>query len=363
MLISQRPTLTEEVLAENRSKFTIEPLEPGFGYTLGNSLRRTLLSSIPGAAVTSIRIDGVLHEFTTVPGVKEDVTDIILNLKGLVVSSEEDEPVTMYVRKQGPGTVTAGDIVPPAGVTVHNPDMHIATLNDKGKLEIELVVERGRGYVPAVQNKASGAEIGRIPVDSIYSPVLKVTYKVEATRVEQRTDFDRLILDVETKNSISPRDALASAGKTLVELFGLARELNVEAEGIEIGPSPAEADHIASFALPIEDLDLTVRSYNCLKREGVHTVGEAGRPHRVGSAGHPQLRAEVHRRGEGQAALAGPLAEGQPGLLRSVECRRLRRLHRNLERQRLVQRHRSRRAGLRRNRTALGRTGQARGPS
>ncbi|MFT3661357.1 MAG: DNA-directed RNA polymerase subunit alpha [Gordonia sp. (in: high G+C Gram-positive bacteria)] len=274
MLISQRPTLTEEVLAENRSKFVIEPLEPGFGYTLGNSLRRTLLSSIPGAAVTSIRIDGVLHEFTTVQGVKEDVTDIILNLKGLVVSSEEDEPVTMYVRKQGPGAVTGADIVPPAGVAVHNPDLHIATLNDKGKLEIELVVERGRGYVPAVQNKATGAEIGRIPVDSIYSPVLKVTYKVEATRVEQRTDFDRLVLDVETKNSITARDALASAGKTLVELFGLARELNVEAEGIEIGPSPAEADHIAAFSLPIEDLELTVRSYNCLKREGVHTVGE-----------------------------------------------------------------------------------------
>ncbi|MFT3717029.1 MAG: DNA-directed RNA polymerase subunit alpha [Gordonia sp. (in: high G+C Gram-positive bacteria)] len=274
MLISQRPTLSEEVIAENRSKFVIEPLEPGFGYTLGNSLRRTLLSSIPGAAVTSIRIDGVLHEFTTVPGVKEDVTNIILNLKGLVVSSDEDEPVTMYVRKQGPGEVTGADIVPPAGVTVHNPDLHIATLNDKGKLEIELVVERGRGYVPAVQNKATGAEIGRIPVDSIYSPVLKVTYKVEATRVEQRTDFDRLVLDVETKNSITARDALASAGKTLVELFGLARELNVEAEGIEIGPSPAEADHIAAFSLPIEDLELTVRSYNCLKREGVHTVGE-----------------------------------------------------------------------------------------
>jgi DNA-directed RNA polymerase subunit alpha len=273
MLISQRPTLGEEVISDDRSRFIIEPLEPGFGYTLGNSLRRTLLSSIPGAAVTSIRIDGVLHEFTTVPGVK-DVTDIILNLKGLVVSSEEDEPVTMYLRKQGPGEVTAGDIVPPAGVTVHNPDMHIATLNDKGKLEVELVVERGRGYVPAVQNKASGAEIGRIPVDSIYSPVLKVTYKVEATRVEQRTDFDKLILDVETKSSITARDALASAGKTLVELFGLARELNVEAEGIEIGPSPAEADHIASFALPIDDLDLTVRSYNCLKREGIHTVGE-----------------------------------------------------------------------------------------
>src|SRR3954454_9017417 len=150
MLISQRPTLSEETLAENRSKFVIEPLEPGFGYTLGNSLRRTLLSSIPGAAVTSIRIDGVLHEFTTVPGVKEDVTDIILNLKSLVVSSEEDEPVTMYLRKHGPGAGTAGDIAPPAGVVVQNPNIHSATLNGKAKLEVELVAESGRGYVPAV---------------------------------------------------------------------------------------------------------------------------------------------------------------------------------------------------------------------
>src|SRR5579875_1553523 len=159
MLISQRPTLSEDVVADNRSQFVIEPLEPGFGYTLGNSLRRTLLSSIPGAAVTSIRIDGVLHEFTTVPGVKEDVTDLILNLKELVVSSEADEPVTMYLRKQGPGEVTAADIAPPAGVEVHNPDLHIATINKKGRLEIELVVERGRGYVPAPQNKQAGQEI------------------------------------------------------------------------------------------------------------------------------------------------------------------------------------------------------------
>src|SRR5512135_3925775 len=274
VLISQRPSLTEEPINETRSKFIIEPLEPGFGYTLGNSLRRTLLSSIPGAAVTSIRIDGVLHEFSTVPGVKEDVTDLILNLKELVVSSDNDEPTVMYLRKQGPGEVLARDIAPPAGVEVHNPDLHLATLNDKGKLEIELTVERGRGYVSATQNKQPGQEIGRIPVDSIYSPVLKVTYKVEATRVEQRTDFDRLVLDVETKPSITPRDALASAGKTLVELFGLARELNIDAEGIEIGPSPQEADTIAAFAMPIEELDLTVRSYNCLKREGIHTVGE-----------------------------------------------------------------------------------------
>ncbi len=274
MLISQRPLLTEEPISEFRSRFVLEPLEPGFGYTLGNSLRRTLLSSIPGAAVTSIRVDGVLHEFTTVPGVKEDVTELILNIKQLVISSEHDEPVVMYLRKQGPGTVTAADIQPPAGVEVHNPDLHIATLNDKGKLEIELVVERGRGYVSAVLNKQAGQEIGRIPVDSIYSPVLKVSYKVEATRVEQRTDFDKLIIDVETKSSMLPRDAVASAGKTLVELFGLARELNVDAEGIDIGPSPTDAFVAEQLSTPIEQLDMTVRSYNCLKREGIHTVGE-----------------------------------------------------------------------------------------
>ena len=274
MLIAQRPSLAEEQVDEYRSRFVIEPLEPGFGYTIGNSLRRTLLSSIPGAAVTSIRIEGVLHEFSTVPGVKEDVTDIILNLKELVVSSEHDEPVVMYLRKQGPGDVSAADIAPPAGVEVHNPELHIATLNAKGKLEMELTVERGRGYVSATQNKQPGQEIGRVPIDSIYSPVLRVTYKVEATRVEQRTDFDRLILDVETKPCMRPRDAVASAGKTLVELFGLARELNVDAEGIDIGPSPTDAALAADLALPIEDLNLTVRSYNCLKREGIHTVGE-----------------------------------------------------------------------------------------
>src|SRR5450759_1356394 len=260
MLITQRPSLAEEPVSDSRSRFVIEPLEPGFGYTLGNSLRRTLLSSIPGAAVTSLRIDGVLHEFTTVPGVKEDVTDLILNIKGLVVSSEHDEPVVMYLRKQGPGAVTAADIAPPAGVEVHNPDLHIATLNGKGKIEVELTVERGRGYVSAQQNKSGDAEIGRIPIDSIYSPVLAVTYKVEATRVEQRTDFDKLIVEVETKNSMAPRDAMASAGKTLVELFGLARELNFGAEGIDMCPSPTDAALAADLARPIEDLDLTVRS-------------------------------------------------------------------------------------------------------
>ena len=251
-----------------------EPLEPGFGYTLGNSMRRTLLSSIPGAAVTSIRVAGALHEFTTLEGVKEDLTDIVLNIKNLVLSSDNDEPSVLYIRKSGAGNVTGADIAVPTGVEVHNPELHIATLNDKANLEIELTVERGRGYVTAVQNKQAGAEIGRIPVDSIYSPVLKVTYKVEATRVEQRTDFDRLVIDVEAKPSMKPRDAVASAGKTLVELFGLARELNLDAEGIEMGPSVMDAALAADLALPIEDLDLTVRSYNCLKREGIHTVGE-----------------------------------------------------------------------------------------
>src|SRR5256714_14027432 len=274
MLTAKRPTLTEEPVDDFGSRFVIEPLEPGFGYTIGNSLRRTLLSSIPGAAVTSMRIEGVLRESSTVAGVKENVTDIILNLKELVVSSEQDEPVVMYLRKEGPGEVTATDIAPPAGVEVHNPGMHIATLNSKGKLERGLPIERGRGYVSAAQNKQPGQEIGRIPIDSIYSPVLRVTYKVEATRVEQRTDFDRLILDVETKPSLRPRDAVASAGKTLVELFGLARELNVEAEGIDMGPSPTDAALAADLALPIGGLTLRGRPDNCLKREGVHTAGD-----------------------------------------------------------------------------------------
>ena len=267
MLIAQRPTLTEESLNPQRSRFTIEPLEPGFGYTLGNSLRRTLLSSIPGAAVTSVRISGVPHEFTTLPGVEEDVTEILLNIKGIVLTSEYDEPVVMYLRKSGKGEATAGDITPPAGVTIANPDMHIATLAEDGELEIEFTVERGRGYVPAQMNKQDNAEIGRIPV-------LKVSYRVEATRVEQRTDFDKLILDVETKPAISPRDAVASAGSTLVELFGLCRELNTQAEGVEVGPAPVAEETNPEMAVPIEDLNLTQRSYNCLKREGIHTIGE-----------------------------------------------------------------------------------------
>ena len=274
VLIQAQPKLTEEKISEQRSRFTIEPLEPGFGYTLGNSLRRTLLSSIPGAAVTSIKIDGVLHEFSTLPGVKEDVTQIVLNIKEIILSSDNDEPVVMYLRKTGEGEVTVGDIMPPAGVTIHNPEHHIATLNQDGKLEIELTVERGRGYVSAQQNNDPNAEISRIPIDSIYSPVLKVTYRVEATRVEQRTDFDRLIVDVETKKAISPRDAMASAGKTLVELFGLARDLNTEAEGIELASTGSDAALAEDLAIPVEDLSLASRALNCLTREGINTVGD-----------------------------------------------------------------------------------------
>ncbi|MFM2437410.1 MAG: hypothetical protein RLZ55_219 [Actinomycetota bacterium] len=274
MLISQRPLLTEEVIAGNRSRFILEPLEPGFGYTLGNSLRRTLLSSIPGAAVTAIRIEGVQHQFSTIEGVLEDVAEIVLNVKQIVVSSDLDEPTTMYLRHHGEGEVTAGSITPPAGIEIHNRDLHIATVNDRGRLEIEFTVERGRGYIPAGSNAGSDAPIGLIPVDSIYSPVLKVTYKVEATRVEQRTDFDKLIIDVETKSSLSARDAMASAGTTLVNLFGLARELNEDAEGIDIAPDAGDETEIARLNEAIEALELTVRSYNCLKREQINTVGE-----------------------------------------------------------------------------------------
>jgi DNA-directed RNA polymerase subunit alpha len=274
VLIAERPKLSEEVISEYRSRFEIGPLEPGFGYTLGNSLRRTLLSSIPGAAVTGIRIDGVLHEFSTIPHVKEDVTEIILSIKQIVVSSEHDEPIVAYLRKSGAGVITAADITAPAGVEIHNPELVIATLNDKAKFELELTIERGRGYVSSQQNRNEAAEAGQIPVDSIYSPVLKVTYRVEATRAGERTDFDRLVVDIETKAAISPRDAMASAGRTLTELFGLARELNTAAEGIEIGPAPVDQVISNELQIPIEDLDLSVRSYNCLKREGINNVSE-----------------------------------------------------------------------------------------
>ena len=272
MFIVARPQIQEESLTPTRSKFVIEPLEPGFGYTVGNSLRRTLLSSIPGAAISSIRIEGVLHEFSTIPKVTEDVTDIIMNLKELVVRSESDEPVTVYLKAKGPGAVTAGDIAPPAGVEILNPDLHVATLGKGGSLEMEMNVERGVGYRMADKNKSARDPIGVIPVDSIFSPVRRVSYAVENTRVEQMTDRDRLILDVETDGSITPREALASAGGTLLELVQLFGDL-AEAQSMQVGA--AEDDSVPSdYAITVEELNLSVRSYNCLKREGINTVGD-----------------------------------------------------------------------------------------
>ena len=273
MLITQRPTLTEEQISEYRSRFTIEPLEPGFGYTLGNSLRRTLLSSIPGAAVTSLRIDGVLHEFTTVPGVKEDVTDLILNLKDLVLRVEMEDSVTVRLDVRGPATVTARDVQLPAGVEVLNPDLHLATLNNKGRLAVDITVERGRGYVSADRNKRSSV-IGVIPVDSIFSPVRRVAFTVEPTRVEQSTNYDRLVLDIETDGSISPREALASAGDTLRSLAGLVAEMSENPQGLELGDVGSISSGSPDLDLLIEDLDLSERPRNCLKRAQINTVGE-----------------------------------------------------------------------------------------
>ncbi len=271
LLIVQRPEITEEELSSDRSKFTIEPLEPGFGYTLGNSLRRTLLSSIPGAAVTQVKIDTVLHEFSTIEGVTEDVTDVVLNLKELVISSENEEPTNVHLRVSGPADVKAGDIELPAGVEVLNPDHHIASLNRDANLSMELRIEQGRGYVPATT--APKEAIGTVPIDALFSPVKRVTYEVEPTRVEQMTNFDRLILDIETDGSISPSTALSAAGSTLVNLFQLFSGVG-EGPGLDVGPEVGEDEASGVLAQPIEDLDLTVRSYNCLKREGVTTVGE-----------------------------------------------------------------------------------------
>jgi len=272
LFIVARPQISEQGVNATRSKFVIEPLEPGFGYTIGNSLRRTLLSSIPGAAISSVRIESVLHEFSTISKVTEDVTDIILNLKELVIHSEADEPVTVYLKAKGPGEVTAGDIAPPAGVDILNPDLHIATIGKGGSLEMEMTVERGVGYVMADKNKKPRDPIGVIPVDSIFSPVRRVSYTVENTRVEQMTDRDRLILDVETNGSILPREALASAGGTLLELVNLFSEL-AEATSVTVGPAEDESAP-SDYSITVEELNLSVRSYNCLKREGINSVGD-----------------------------------------------------------------------------------------
>lgn len=274
MLIIQRPTveaLDEE--QDNRQRFTVGPLDPGFGHTLGNSLRRTLLSAIPGAAVTQVRFDEALHEFSTLPGVKEDVTDIILNLKDLLIRVTSDEPVTLRFDKRGPGDATAADLQTTPDVEVLNPSLRIASLNAKGHLAFDVTVERGRGYVSADRNKRSST-IGVIPVDSIFSPVRRVTFTIEPIRVEQSTDFDQLVLDIETDGSISPRQALASAGETLRSLVGLVADLEDAPMGLELGDVGTLTGTSPDLDLRIEDLDLSERPRNCLKRAQINTVGE-----------------------------------------------------------------------------------------
>jgi DNA-directed RNA polymerase subunit alpha len=276
----QIPKIVHEEINENRGVFQIEPLDRGFGYTFGNSLRRVLLSSLEGAAVTSVKIEGISHEFTTLQGVREDVTDIILNLKNLIAILHGDSPeIEVHVSKKGSGVVTAGDIQAPADLEILNPGLEIANLSDKGKLDMTLTIGRGHGYVPAELNRSDSTAIGVIPIDSIFSPVRRVTYDVEAARVGQRTDYDKLTLDVMTDGSITPRDAIGEAAEILIRQLAIFTDLErIEGFG-EAGAAAEAAGPEVSLAhgmenFPIEELELGVRSYNCLKRVGIETIGD-----------------------------------------------------------------------------------------
>jgi DNA-directed RNA polymerase subunit alpha len=289
MLDFQIPRITSESTDNNRGTFTIEPLDRGFGYTFGNSLRRVLLSSLAGAAVTSVRIEGVAHEFSTVQGVKEDVTDIVLNLKGIVCrmhsdASEVEAPLVVT----GPGEITAKDINLPAGVEILNPEVHIATLEKKTKLELYMTIGRGRGYRPAEENKSADQPIGVIPIDSIFSPVRRVAYAVDQARVGQKTDFDKLTLDIETDGSIEPQAALREAAELLISQLAIFTDADriqelrevpggqLDGHGLAVGagggaPAALQGEE---WSILIEELELGVRSYNCLKRAGIQTVGD-----------------------------------------------------------------------------------------
>ncbi len=274
MLVMQRPSV--EAIGEesnNQQRFSISPLEPGFGHTLGNSLRRTLLSSIPGAAITTVRFDDALHEFDTINGVAEDVTDIILNLKDIVVTSSSDETVTLRVDVRGPMVLTAGDIECPADVEILNKDLPLATLNGKARLAFDVTVEQGRGYASS-QREIETRTIGVIPVDAIFSPVRRVSFDVEPTRVEQATNYDNLIIEIETDGSITPADALASAGATLRALVDLVASMSEAPQGLELSEVVDTTTASPDLDLPIEDLDLSERPRNCLKRAQVNTIGE-----------------------------------------------------------------------------------------
>lgn len=280
MLTLQIPKITHEQEQDNKGIFVVEPLDRGFGHTFGNSLRRVLLSSLEGAAVSLVNIEGVAHEFSTVPGVKEDVTDIILNLKRLVcVLHGEQGEVEVSLVKSGPGDVTAADIECPAELEIVNPDLHIATLGKKAKLEMNLTIRRGRGYASAESNKGAGAAIGVIPIDSNYSPVTRVSYEVDRARVGQRTDFDKLTMEITTDGSVPPGDALRSAAGLLIsslQLFTGDHETTASAEEIAeaVLETAAEEGKSGEDDILIEELEIGVRSYNCLKREGIQTVAD-----------------------------------------------------------------------------------------
>ena len=257
---------------DSYGKYVIEPLERGYGTTLGNSLRRVLLSSLPGTAVTSIRIAGVQHEFSTIPGVKEDVTEIVLNIKRIIARLHSDEPKTVYIEASGECEVTAGDIKADSEVEILNPELHLATLGPDASLSIELTIDHGRGYVPADKNKGSQQVIGTIPVDSIYTPVLKVNYAVENTRVGNQTDFDKLTLEVWTDKTISPRDAVSLGAKILVDHFTLFTDLSDSIGNPSTVVEKVETQRDKVLEMTIEELDLSVRSFNCLKRANINTV-------------------------------------------------------------------------------------------
>jgi DNA-directed RNA polymerase subunit alpha len=277
----QIPRIVHEEVDEHRGVFQIEPLDRGFGHTFGNSLRRVLLSSLEGAAVTSVKVEGTAHEFTTLPGVREDVTDIVLNLKNLVARLHGDSPeVEVHIAKKGPGIVTAGDIEAPAELELLNPELEIANLSERGRLELTLTIGRGRGYNPAELNRGPQHTIGVIPIDSIFSPVRRVSYAVEAARVGQRTDYDKLMLDITTDGSVDPKDALAEAAEILIRQLAIFTDIDkIEGFGEQavvagdgVSPDTGLARGMENF--PIEELELGVRSYNCLKRVGIETIGD-----------------------------------------------------------------------------------------
>ena len=275
MIEIEKPTINKFIDQDGcYGKFVVEPLERGYGTTLGNALRRILLSSLPGAAVTSIKIDGILHEFSTIPGVKEDVTEIILNLKKLAVRLDGESTKRAIINAVGPKEVTAADIIGDSDMEIFNPDLHIATLEENATLVMEINLARGRGYVPAEQNKTESTPISVIPVDSIYTPVRKVNFTVENTRVGQVTDYDRLVLEIWTDGSITPEEGVSIGAKIMQEHLNLFIQLTDATDGLEIMVEKEEDQKEKALEMTIEELELSVRSFNCLKRAAINTVEE-----------------------------------------------------------------------------------------